>query len=60
MRGDEAFSKAAQAEKLAKGKVLWEVTLSNEEVKFGLNQAKIGDSARAVLSAAHAVPREPL
>jgi len=48
-RGDEAFQKAANAEKLAKGKVLWEVTLSNDEVKFGLNQAKVSDGARAVL-----------
>jgi len=49
MRGDEAYTKATAAEKLAKGKVLWEVTLSNDEVKFGLNQAKISDSARGVL-----------
>jgi len=49
MRGDEAFQKAANAEKLAKGKVLWEVTLTNDEVKFGLNQAKVSDGARAVL-----------
>ena len=48
-RGDEAFQKAAQAEKVAKGKVLWEVTLANDEVKFGLNQAKISDTARSVL-----------
>jgi len=49
MRGDEAFQKASNAEKLAKGKVLWEVTLTNDEVKFGLNQAKVSDGARAVL-----------
>jgi len=49
MRGEEAFQKATNAEKLAKGKVLWEVTLSNDEVKFGLNQAKMSDNARAVL-----------
>jgi len=49
MRGDEAFQKATNAEKLAKGKVLWEVTLTNDEVKFGLNQAKVSDGARAVL-----------
>src|SRR6058998_3689484 len=40
-RGDEAYQKAESAEKLAKGKVIWEVTLSNDDVKFGLNQAKI-------------------
>jgi len=49
MRGDEAYSKAETAERLAKGKVLWEVTLSNEDVKFGLNQDKIADSAQATL-----------
>jgi peptidoglycan-associated lipoprotein len=48
-RGDEAYSKAENAERLAKGKVIWEVTLNNDEVKFGLNQAKISDSARAAL-----------
>jgi len=48
-RGDEAYSKAESAEKLAKGKVIWEVTLNNDEVKFGLNQAKISDGARAAL-----------
>src|SRR4029450_993235 len=48
-RGDEAYSKAENAEKLARGKVIWEVTLNNDEVKFGLNQAKISDSARAAL-----------
>src|SRR5213593_2812080 len=46
-RGDEAYTKAENAEKLAKGKVIWEVTLNKDEVKFGLNQAKISDSARA-------------
>lgn len=48
-RGDEAYQKAEAAEKAAKGKVLWEATLTNEDVKFGLNEDKIGDSARAVL-----------
>src|SRR5436309_1819808 len=48
-RGDEAYQKAETAEKLAKGKVIWEVTLSNDDVKFGLNQAKITDEAKAAL-----------
>jgi len=48
-RGDEAYMKAETAEKLAKGKVIWEVTLSNDDVKFGLNQAKITDEAKAAL-----------
>ena len=37
------------AEKLARGKVLWEVTLTNDDVKFGLNEDKITDAARAAL-----------
>ena len=50
MRGDEAFQKAESAEKMAKGKVLWEVTLSNDQVKFGLNEDKIPEDSRAILS----------
>jgi peptidoglycan-associated lipoprotein len=49
VRGDEAYQKAEAAEKLAKGKVLWEVTLTNDDVKFGLNEDKITDAARAAL-----------
>jgi len=49
MRGDEAYNKAETAEKLARGKVLWEATLTNEDVKFGLNQDQIKPEARAVL-----------
>lgn len=48
-RGDEAYQKAADAEKLAKGKILWEATLTNDQVKFGLNEDKIPESARAIL-----------
>ena len=49
MRGDEAFKKAESAEKLAMGKVLWEVTLSDDQVKFGLNEAQIPAESRAIL-----------
>jgi len=49
MRGDEAFQKAEKAEKLAMGKVLWEVTLTNDQIKFGLNQAQIPAESRAIL-----------
>jgi len=48
-RGDEAFRKAETAEKLAMGKVLWEVTLTNDQVKFGLNEDKIPEESRAIL-----------
>jgi outer membrane protein OmpA-like peptidoglycan-associated protein len=49
MRGDEAYTKAEAAEKLAMGKVLWEVTLSNDQVKFGLNEAQIPAESKAIL-----------
>lgn len=49
MRGDEAYSKAEAAEKLAMGKILWEVTLSNDQVKFGLNEAQIPAESKAIL-----------
>lgn len=48
-RGDEAYRKAEGAEKMAMGKVLWEATLSNDQVKFGLNEAKIPADAQAIL-----------
>ena len=48
-RGDEAYKKAMDAEKLAKGKVLWEVTLNNEDVKFGLNEDTLTPNAATVL-----------
>ena len=48
-RGDEAYKKAESAEKLAKGKVLWEVTLTNDQIKFGLNQSEIPAESKAIL-----------
>ncbi len=45
-RADEA---AMAAEKAALGKLLWEVTLSDERVKFSFNQASLPGEARAVL-----------
>jgi peptidoglycan-associated lipoprotein len=49
MRGDEAYGLAQKAETMARGKVLWEVTLTNDDIKFGLNQDKISDHAKEVL-----------
>jgi outer membrane protein OmpA-like peptidoglycan-associated protein len=48
-RGDEAYQKAEGAEKLARGKVLWEVTLSNDDVKFSLNEDKLSEGATTAL-----------
>jgi outer membrane protein OmpA-like peptidoglycan-associated protein len=47
--GKEALTKAELAEKLAKGKLIYEVTLSNDAVKFGFNQATLSDEAKNVL-----------
>ncbi|MEW5806473.1 MAG: OmpA family protein [Acidobacteriota bacterium] len=48
-KGQEALTKAELAEKLAKGKLLWEVTLSNDAVKFGFDQATLSDQAKNIL-----------
>ncbi len=48
-KGQEALTKAELAEKLAKGKLVFEVTLSNDAVKFGFNQATLTDEAKNVL-----------
>jgi outer membrane protein OmpA-like peptidoglycan-associated protein len=45
----EALARAQSAEKLAKGKLLYEVTLSGEDVRFGFDQSELTDSAREVL-----------
>lgn len=51
--GNAAMSRAEEAavaaEKAALGKLLWEVTLSDERVKFSFNQAALPDEARAIL-----------
>jgi peptidoglycan-associated lipoprotein len=51
--GRSAMSKAenaaAEAEKAARGRLIWEVTLSNDQVKFSFNQTTIPSDAAAVL-----------
>jgi peptidoglycan-associated lipoprotein len=45
--GSAAMNKAQDAEKLAKGKILWTVTLSDDRVKFSFDQDKVPpDAAR--------------
>jgi peptidoglycan-associated lipoprotein len=44
-----AMTKAEEAEKLARGKVLWEVTLKDDQVRFGFNQTDIPPSAAGPL-----------
>jgi outer membrane protein OmpA-like peptidoglycan-associated protein len=47
-RADSAKDDAAAAMKVAKGKLLYEVTLSND-VSFGFGDAKLSDEAKAVI-----------
>ncbi len=44
-----AMNKAVEAERAAKGKLLYTVTLSNDKVTFPLNRAEVSDDARKVL-----------
>ncbi len=43
--GSQAMTKAQDAEKLAKGKILWTVTLSDDRVKFSFDQDAIPPEA---------------
>ena len=44
-----AMSKAQEAEKAAKGKLIYTVTLSNDKVRFPVNKAEISDEAKAMI-----------
>jgi outer membrane protein OmpA-like peptidoglycan-associated protein len=47
--GSQAMTKAEAAEKAARGKILWTVTLSDESVKFSFGKAEIPAEAARVL-----------
>jgi peptidoglycan-associated lipoprotein len=47
-----AMTKAQDAEKVAKGKLIYTVTLSNDKVRFPLNKAEISDEAKALIDEA--------
>jgi len=47
-----AMSRAQEAEKAAKGKLIYTVTLSNDKVRFPVNKAEISDEAKAMLDEA--------
>ena len=47
-----AMSKAQDAEKAAKGKLIYTVTLSNDKVRFPINKAEISDEAKAMIDEA--------
>ena len=45
----DALNRANEAGKLAKGKFLYEVTLTDNDVKFGFNKYALSDEAKAAL-----------
>lgn len=47
----EALQRAQEAGKLAQGKLLYEVTLTDEAVKFGFDRAELSADAKAALDA---------
>lgn len=47
--GNTALTEAQSAAKLAKGKILWSVTLNDDRVKFGFDQASVPSAAQPPL-----------
>ena len=47
-----AMTKAQEAEKAAKGKLIYTVTLSNDKVRVPVNKAEISDEAKAMIDGA--------
>ena len=47
-----AMTRAQEAEKAAKGKLIYTVTLSNDKVRFPVNKAEISDEAKAMIDEA--------
>ncbi len=45
----KAFSRAEQAERMAKGRLVYQVTLSNDKVTFLSNRAKLSDDAKKMV-----------
>ena len=48
---NDALARATEAGKLAKGKFLYEVTLTDNDVKFGFNKYNLTDADKAALDA---------
>jgi outer membrane protein OmpA-like peptidoglycan-associated protein len=46
------MTKAVEAEKAAKGKLIYTVTLSNDKVTFPVNRAQVGDDAKKLVDEA--------
>ncbi|HEX6739981.1 MAG TPA: OmpA family protein [Vicinamibacteria bacterium] len=49
---EKALVRATEAEKAAKGKLIYTVTLSNDKVTFPLNRAAVGDDAKKLIDEA--------
>jgi peptidoglycan-associated lipoprotein len=47
-----AMSRAEEAEKTAKGKLIYQVTLSNDKVRFPVNRSEVSDEAKAMIDEA--------
>ena len=48
----QAMTKATDAEKAAKGKIIYTVTLSNDKVTFPVSHAEVGDDAKKLIDEA--------
>jgi peptidoglycan-associated lipoprotein len=48
----QALVRATEAERAAKGKLIYTVTLSNDKVTFPVNRAKVSDDARSIVDEA--------
>jgi peptidoglycan-associated lipoprotein len=48
----QAMTKATEAEKAARGKLIYTVTLSNDKVTFPVNRAKVSDDAKKLIDEA--------
>jgi peptidoglycan-associated lipoprotein len=48
--GQQALTRATEAERAAKGKLIYTVTLSNDKVTFPLNKAKISDESKQIVN----------
>ena len=48
----QAHTRATEAEKTARGKLIYTVTLSNDKVTFPVNRAQVGDDAKKLIDEA--------
>lgn len=47
--GNQALTSAEEAKKMARGKVLWTTTLSDDRVRFSFDQNELPEGARSIL-----------